>query len=237
MVRDVPHQLLRIGRSQRQPVPDPVTLKELDAAVARVAKPVAQRRFFANLSLGLYDESYDAGLVIIDLISHGWSLWIRPPRPAPKSSSITMDNVARRPAALYHLADDWLISSNSGEWRGMAEERRRERLAKSILDARAVFYGRPMLEFLAKEALAAFTRARKDCRRGSTNPCGLAADATRRPRRCLSARRSHSHGTVTSRGTYKTAANNGRGSASAARRGWTSHLTLINTPASARMSW
>ena len=48
---------------------DPVTLQELEVAVARFAKPVADRRFFANLSRGLRDEPYDAGLVVIDLVA------------------------------------------------------------------------------------------------------------------------------------------------------------------------
>ena len=48
---------------------DPVTLEELEVAVTRFAKPVPKSRFFANLSPGLRDQSYDAGLVVIDLVA------------------------------------------------------------------------------------------------------------------------------------------------------------------------
>ena len=40
----------------------------------------------------------------------------------------------------------------------MAEERRRGGAAKPAFDARAVFYGRPLVEFVAREAFAAFAR-------------------------------------------------------------------------------
>src|SRR5437588_7150518 len=46
---------------------DPVTLDELEASVTRFARP--ERRFFSNLSPGLCEEPFDAGLVIIDLVA------------------------------------------------------------------------------------------------------------------------------------------------------------------------
>ena len=60
---------------------DPVTLEELEAAVARFAKPKPPARFFSNLSRGLGDEPFDAGLVVIDLVARmvcvdsTWSCW------------------------------------------------------------------------------------------------------------------------------------------------------------------
>ncbi|SIN87812.1 hypothetical protein SAMN05444166_1403 [Singulisphaera sp. GP187] len=138
---------------------DPVTLMELDAAVARFAKPDAQRRFFANLSLGMCSESHDAGLVVIDLIARLVVVDSTYSSAGPEGVVEYHDEKCCTETGLrYHLADDWLISSDRGQWRCVADERRRERIAKSILDARAVFYGRPMLEFIAREALAAFAR-------------------------------------------------------------------------------
>ena len=58
----------------------------------------------------------------------------------------------------YHLADDWLFSSDGDHWEHVAEERRRKRAAKPIRDARQVFYGRPLLEFVGRESFAAFAR-------------------------------------------------------------------------------
>ena len=101
--------------------------------------------------------------------SHGWSSWIRPirPRDGKEPSSITTVDVARKKHLRYHLADDWLFSSDGDNWKHLAEKRRRERAAKPIRDARAVFYGRPMLEFVAREVLCRLRSARRDCRRGS----------------------------------------------------------------------
>src|ERR1700686_2199820 len=48
---------------------DPVTLEELEVATARFAKPIPERRFFANLTPGLRDEPHDAGLVVVDLVA------------------------------------------------------------------------------------------------------------------------------------------------------------------------
>jgi hypothetical protein len=48
---------------------DPATLAELQAACARFAKPTANRPLWGNLSPGLCDEPYDAGIVVIDLVA------------------------------------------------------------------------------------------------------------------------------------------------------------------------
>ena len=56
----------------------------------------------------------------------------------------------------YHLADDWLFSDEAGQWRSVAEQRRRERAERPLIDARSVFYGRPLLEFVGREVFAAF---------------------------------------------------------------------------------
>ena len=46
---------------------DPVTLAELEAAMARFARPNPDRPLLASLKPGLDAEPYDAGLVVIDL--------------------------------------------------------------------------------------------------------------------------------------------------------------------------
>ena len=58
----------------------------------------------------------------------------------------------------YHLADDWLFLSDGDHWEHVAEKRRRERAANPVRDARQVFYGRPLLEFIGRECFAAFAR-------------------------------------------------------------------------------
>jgi hypothetical protein len=49
----------------------------------------------------------------------------------------------------YCVPDDWLFLDSIAEYRGVCHERRENRLKNPSLDARAVLYGRPLLEFLA----------------------------------------------------------------------------------------
>ena len=58
----------------------------------------------------------------------------------------------------YHLADDWLFISDHDEWRSVADKRRRERAVRPPLEVRQVFYGRPLVEFIARETFAAYAR-------------------------------------------------------------------------------
>jgi hypothetical protein len=48
---------------------DPVTLDELRTAMGRFEKPDPKWRFLADLTAGLCDEPYDAGLLVIDLVA------------------------------------------------------------------------------------------------------------------------------------------------------------------------
>jgi hypothetical protein len=136
---------------------DPVTLDELEYAAARFVKPLPGHRFFASLSPGLRDEPHDAGLVIIDLVARLVVVDSTYSSPAPVGIVPFHDGRCCTETGLrYHLADDWLFSSDGENWQYLAEKRRREWIAKPALDARAVFYGRAMLEFIARGAFAAF---------------------------------------------------------------------------------
>ena len=138
---------------------DPATLEELEVAVGRFAKSDAKRRFFANLSQGLFDEPYDAGLVVIDLVAR---LVVTDSTYSSEGPEGVVQyhngRCCTNTSLSYHLADDWVFSGDGDSWQYVAEKRRRERAATPILDARAVFYGRPMLEFVAWEVFAAFAR-------------------------------------------------------------------------------
>jgi hypothetical protein len=138
---------------------DPVTLAELEVASARFAKPIPKCRFFGNLSPGLCPERCDAGLVVIDLVARLVVTASTYSSPGPKGFVWYHDGRCCTKTRLpYHLADDWLFLREGSSWLKVAEERRRERAAKPIVDARAVFYGRPLWEFVARETFAAFAR-------------------------------------------------------------------------------
>ena len=138
---------------------DPVTLTELEAAFARFAKPAADRPFFAHFSSGLHDEPYDAGIVVIDLLARLVVVDSSYSSPGPTGQVYYHDGQCATDTSLpYHLAKDWLFTSDLLEWRGVAERRRQERGARPAIDARGVFYGPPLLEFVARETFAAFAR-------------------------------------------------------------------------------
>ncbi len=138
---------------------DPATMEELEAAMERFAKPLPQSDLLANLSPGLRAEPYDAGLVVIDLFARLVVADSTYGSPGPEGSVWYHDGQCCTETALrYHLADDWLFSSDGDQWEHLSEVRRRERAARPIRDARSVFYGRPMLEFVARESFAAFAR-------------------------------------------------------------------------------
>lgn len=138
---------------------DPVTIEELEVATERFAKQLPKCRVFANLSPGLCAEPHDAGLVVIDLVARQVVVDSTYSSPAPEGIVWYHDGRCCTKTRLrYHLADDWLFAGQSNHWKSLAEERRRTRAARPTPDARPVFYGRPMLEFVGRGSFAAFAR-------------------------------------------------------------------------------
>ncbi|MDB5340855.1 MAG: hypothetical protein JWN70_6474 [Planctomycetaceae bacterium] len=138
---------------------DPITLEELEAATARFARPRSHARFFANLSPGVCDEPYDTGLVVIDLSARLVVVDSTYSSPDRTGYVEYHDGQCCTQFSLrYHLAEDWQFLRNSNQWRSVANERRRNLVALPSIDPRAVFYGRPLLEFIARECLAKFAK-------------------------------------------------------------------------------
>lgn len=148
---------------------DPVTLIELNTAFARFSRPDPDGRLFACFSSGLNDEPYDAGLVVIDLVAR--MVVVDSTYSSPGSSGdIRYHNGECCTDVLlrYHLADDWLFVGDGIDWQATADARRRERAGYPPFDARAVFYGRPLLEYIARETLAAFSKSRQSAETPTT---------------------------------------------------------------------
>ncbi len=59
------------------------------------------------------------------------------------------------PCAWLNLADDWLLEMAGPDWLTVINDRARARSIDQRIDTRAVLFGRPMLEFLANQILAA----------------------------------------------------------------------------------
>lgn len=138
---------------------DPRTFAELEAACRRFAKPDPEYGYLCNLRPSENDEPYDAGLVVIDLIARVVVVDSTYSSPGKRGSVEYHNGQCCTDKSLsYHLADDWHFSSEGWNWRATCDARRDELAGKPDVDARAVFYGRPLLEFIAKEMFAAFAR-------------------------------------------------------------------------------
>src|SRR5207247_498957 len=98
---------------------------------------------------GFCDEPYDAGLVVIDLVARVVAIDSTYSSPGRSDSVKYHNSESCTDIGLsYHLAADWLFVSDADTWQAVSAERRRKRAATPPLDARAVFYGKPLLEFL-----------------------------------------------------------------------------------------
>jgi hypothetical protein len=134
---------------------EPRTIDELDTALARFHRPDGSS-FFGWFAAQSSDEPYDAGLVIIDLAARLVAYESTYSSPARDGCVEYHDGKCATDIGVhYYLSDDWHFTTDLHGWRHTAEQRRRERAAQPPLDARAVLYGRPLLEFIAAECFGA----------------------------------------------------------------------------------
>lgn len=139
---------------------DPETIEELQAAVERFEH---DHHVFSCFSPGIDDEPYDAGLMVIDLAARLVAYESSYSAPCTRGHVDYHDGKCATDITLsYHLADDWKFLRDVLHWDAVAENRRRERSAQPPLDARAILYGRKLVEFLATECLAAFQSAAEE---------------------------------------------------------------------------
>jgi hypothetical protein len=134
---------------------EPETIEELDVAIERFHK-LGRSRFFHCFDRGIDDRPHDAGVMIIDLAARLIAYDSTYSAPS-REGHVNYQNgeCSTRHGLRYHLPDDWKIVNDVEGWRPMARERRRERDANPPFDARAVLYGRPLVEFIAAECFNA----------------------------------------------------------------------------------
>ena len=133
---------------------EPETIKELEAALARYQKPSGDISPFGWFRKGPIDkEPWDAGIVIIDLAARIVASESTYSRPGPEGEVNYHDGVCATDISIfYRLPDDWLFLGSVDQYEILRESRCLERLSTPPLDARAILYGRPLLEFIVRES-------------------------------------------------------------------------------------
>lgn len=141
---------------------EPETIEELAWAVERFVTVDDKRAVFAGFAGCENLESYDAGIMVIDLAGRviaadstyslpAYNGSVRVLNEAVEDSEDSPEDVA----VPYRLSSDWLIVRGMPEYEGVCRSRRAARLASAPLDVRNVLYGKPLLEFIAHEIYAA----------------------------------------------------------------------------------
>ncbi|MGI8898475.1 MAG: hypothetical protein ACR2IB_08790 [Pyrinomonadaceae bacterium] len=150
---------------------EPETISELEAALARYNKPAGDISPFGwfRKDAEIDKESWDAGIVIIDLAARIVASESTYSQLGPQGEVPYHDGLCATDTSIsYRLPDDWLFLYNIDQYEGLRDPRRLERLSTPPLDARAILYGRPLLEFIARESwtLRHQTAASGDCDAG-----------------------------------------------------------------------
>src|SRR6266545_1065031 len=169
---------------------EPETIAELEASLARYIRPLDDVSLFATFrpimdagpslvssctantagrsSLGcLVDgEPWDAGVVIIDLAARIVASESSYSLAQPQGEVVYHDGTkATGVAVLYRVPNDWLFVYSVAGYEAVRDERCLQRAAHPPLDARAVFYGSALNEFIIAQCLAAFEREPKNANR------------------------------------------------------------------------
>ncbi len=129
---------------------EPETISELQVALERFHKDPPQLTSLFRTRSQPETEPYDAGIMIIDLVSRIVACDSTYSLPGP-TGEVHYHNgkYGTEIPIFYVLPDDWLFLRSIEEYPYSNSERRRERLANPPIDTRAILYGRPLLEFLA----------------------------------------------------------------------------------------
>jgi hypothetical protein len=129
---------------------EPETIAELEAALARFercARNFSESPNF-NIRASVDPAPYDAGILIIDLAARIVACDSTYSQPGPEGSVEYHDGRQCTDISLhYRLPDDWLFVNSIEEYESLYSERRESRATP--LDARAILYGSPLLDFIA----------------------------------------------------------------------------------------
>ena len=127
---------------------EPETIAELEAALARYQRSDNPFGWFRVRSEVDY-RPHDAGLVIIDLAARVAAAESTYSQPHGEGEVNYHDGTQATDVAVqYRVPSDWLFVNSFEAYQWSAEHRRQQRLENPPLDARAILYGAPLLEFI-----------------------------------------------------------------------------------------
>jgi hypothetical protein len=134
---------------------EPETIPELEVALTRYVNPRDGHGEFASFrsESAIDAKPYDAGLVVIDLAARVVASESTYSQPGPEGEVYYHDGTKLTDIPISdHLPDDWRFVNSVEAYQWSAARRRAERQASPPLDARAVLYGLPLVEFAYKSA-------------------------------------------------------------------------------------
>ncbi len=135
---------------------EPETISELEAALVRYLKPLDGRSaiIWLQTNTSIDERPWDAGIVVIDLAARIVASESTYSQPGPEGQVHyhNGDHSTDVPV-IYRLSKDWLFLDSIEEYKLTHHERRQKRASSETFDARAILYGRPLLEFLVSELI------------------------------------------------------------------------------------
>jgi len=132
---------------------EPQTIAEFERALGRFLDP-DEWPGFAGFAAGLNDQPGPEGVLVADLAARLLVLDL-PDSELPAGDHAEDEFSEQDRPFRYRLPEDWLVLPRADGWQQIADQRRRDHAAQPPLDARAVLYGRPLLEQLAGDCFAA----------------------------------------------------------------------------------
>ncbi len=135
---------------------EPETIRELERALERYIKPAENRSPFASFHerRTIDEEPWDAGIVVIDLVARIVAAESTYSQPSHKGRVNYHNGICATDITVpYRVSDNWLFLQSIAEYEGARSDRAEHRTAVPELDARAILYGRPLLEFIYHEVV------------------------------------------------------------------------------------
>jgi hypothetical protein len=133
---------------------EPETIEELQYAVGRFIKPVANELFFVGFDHGTNEEPWDAGIVLVDLAARIVATESSYSIPLAEGQVEYHNGAQATDICLpYRVPDDWLFILSVAEYETICGRRRAERATYQPLDARPVLY-EAVAEFIVRECFA-----------------------------------------------------------------------------------